>query len=107
MIHIKVKDRDGAVQDLEIPEGINLNLMETLKAFEYEMRATCGGMGLCSDCHCEVLDGMDSLPEAQEQELITLDSRPDATNSSRLACQIRLSEQIDGLSIRIIGEDEF
>ena len=44
MIHIRVEDNKGNVQDLEIPEGINLNLMETLKAFEYEIRATCGGM---------------------------------------------------------------
>jgi 2Fe-2S ferredoxin len=106
MIHIKVEDNNGQVQDLEIPEGINLNLMETLKAFEYELRATCGGMALCSDCHCQVLEGWDKLPEAQEQELITLDSRPDATATSRLACQIRLSTEIDGLSIKLVGEGE-
>lgn len=106
MIHIKVEDNAGQIQDLEIPEGINLNLMETLKAFEYEMRATCGGMGLCSDCHCQVLKGWETLPEAHEQELITLDSRPDATATSRLACQIRLSTEIDGLSLRLIGEGE-
>lgn len=106
MIHIKVEDQEGIVQDLEIPEGINLNLMETLKAFEYDMRATCGGMALCADCHCQVLDGWDKLPEAQEQELITLDSRPDATATSRLACQIKLSSDIDGVSIRLMGEGE-
>ena len=104
MIHIQVESLNGEVQNLEIPEGINLNLMETLKAFEYELRATCGGMALCSDCHCQVLEGWENLPEAQEQELITLDSRPDATSTSRLACQIRLSEQIDGLSIKLMGE---
>jgi ferredoxin len=106
MIHIRVEDNKGAIQDLEIPEGINLNLMETLKAFEYPLRATCGGMALCSDCHCQVLEGIDKLPEAQEQELITLDSRPDATSTSRLACQIKLSSDIDGLSIKLIGENE-
>lgn len=105
MIHIKVEDTKGEIQNLEIPEGINLNLMETLKAFEYSLRATCGGMALCSDCHCEVLEGWENLPEAQEQELITLDSRPDATGSSRLACQIKLSSEIDGLSIKLIGEN--
>lgn len=106
MIHIKVQDNKGEVQHLEIPEGINLNLMETLKAYEYPIRATCGGMALCSDCHCEVLDGWEKLPEAQEQELITLDSRPDATSASRLACQIKLADKINGLSIRLIGEND-
>ncbi|MFD2163437.1 2Fe-2S iron-sulfur cluster-binding protein [Paradesertivirga mongoliensis] len=106
MIHIKVEDNKGEVQNLEIPEGINLNLMETLKAYEYPIRATCGGMALCSDCHCEVLEGWEKLPEAQEQELITLDSRPDASSASRLACQIKLADEINGLSIRLIGESE-
>jgi 2Fe-2S ferredoxin len=106
MIHIKVEDIKGEVQSLEVPEGINLNLMETLKAYEYDLRATCGGMALCSDCHCEVLEGWENLPEAQEQELITLDSRPDATSKSRLACQIKIAEEIDGLSIRLLGEGD-
>ena len=106
MIKIKVQDSIGKVQSLEIPEGINLNLMETLKAFEYNLRATCGGIALCADCHCQVLEGWEKLPEAQEQELITLDSRPDATSTSRLACQIKLSNEIDGLSIKLMGLDE-
>jgi 2Fe-2S ferredoxin len=104
MIKIKVEDKSGEVQDLEIPEGINLNLMETLKAFEYDLRATCGGMALCADCHCEILEGWDSLPAAGEQELITLDSRPDSLSASRLACQIKLSSDISGLSIKLMGE---
>jgi len=106
MIKIKVEDTEGKVQVIEVPEGINLNLMETLKAYEYDLRATCGGMALCSDCHCQVHEGWDKLPEAQEQELITLDSRPDATAVSRLACQIKISPEIDGLSIKLMGEGD-
>jgi 2Fe-2S ferredoxin len=105
MINITVEDRNGDVQIIEIPEGINLNLMEALKAYEYEMRATCGGMALCADCHCEVLEGWDKLPEQNEQELITLDSRPDAEQFSRLCCQIKVNESIDGLNIRLLSED--
>jgi len=103
MIKIIVEDRGGDVQELEIPEGINLNLMETLKAFEYDMRATCGGMALCADCHCKVVDGGDNLPGPEEAELITLDTRPDATATSRLACQLRVNENINGLRIKIMG----
>lgn len=106
MIKIKVENKEGEVQIIEIPEGINLNLMETLKAYEYNLRATCGGMALCSDCHCQVNEGWEKLPEAQEQELITLDTRPDATSLSRLACQIKISSEIDGLSIKLMGEGD-
>jgi len=103
MIKITVEDIDGGVQVLEVPEGISLNLMETLKAYEYDMRATCGGMALCADCHCKIIDGADHLPEPQDAELITLDSRPDAAMNSRLACQIRVAENIDGLFIKLMG----
>ncbi len=106
MIKIRVENKDGEVQIIEVPEGINLNLMETLKAYEYDLRATCGGMALCSDCHCQVNEGWENLPEAQEQELITLDSRPDATSRSRLACQIKIRSEIDGLSIKLMGEGD-
>lgn len=106
MIKITVEDKQGDVQVIEIPEGINLNLMETLKAYEYNVRATCGGMGLCADCHCEVLSGEEKLPEVDGQELITLDSLPDARIASRLACQIKLQAEIDGLSIRLLGAIE-
>jgi len=103
MIKITVEDVDGGLQTLEVPEGINLNLMETLKAYEYDMRATCGGMALCADCHCKVIDGSDNLPDPQDAELITLDSRPDAAINSRLACQIKIGGHIDGLVIKLMG----
>ena len=105
MIKITVEDRAGGTQVIEVPEGINLNLMDTLKAYEYDMRATCGGMALCADCHCQVLDGDTALPEPQEAELITLDSRPDANSRSRLACQIKVKSEINGLRIRLMGHE--
>lgn len=106
MIKIKVENREGEVQFIEVPEEIDLNLMETLKAYDYPMRATCGGMALCADCHCQVHEGWDKLLEAEDQELNTLDLRPDATSISRLACQIKISPDLDGLSIKLMGSGE-
>jgi len=103
MINIKVENTDGHVATIEVPEGISLNLMETLKAYEYDIRATCGGMALCADCHCQVLQGEEKLMPALDGELITLDTRPDAARNSRLACQIKVTEDIDGLFIRLMG----
>ena len=102
MIKITVKDREGGVRNLEIPDGDHLNLMETLKTLDYEMRATCGGMALCADCHCQVIDGGAHLPEPQEEELATLEMRPDATRSSRLACQLKVNEDLQGLYIQLM-----
>lgn len=104
-IHITVEDPQGGIRQLEIPEGINLSLMEVLKASEYDILATCGGMALCATCHIEVLEGSENLDPLNDAELDMLDTLPDASNLSRLACQIRLNPALDGLKIRVSGNN--
>ena len=103
LIEIEVEDRDGSRQTVEVPTDVNLNLMEILKASEYEVLATCGGMALCATCHIEVLQGGDELPEPSDQELDMLDTLPDSDDNSRLACQLHLGENNHGLAVRIKG----
>ncbi len=103
IITIKIEDRDGAIQNIEIPTDVSLSLMEILKASEYEITATCGGMALCATCHVQVLEGAELLSPATDQELDMLDTLPDASDDSRLACQIRLHNENEGLFIRIKG----
>jgi ferredoxin len=104
MIKLTVIDRDESAKEIEIPEGINLNLMEVLKAFEYNILATCGGIALCATCHIQVLEGIDQLSEAQDTELDMLDTLPDANSESRLACQLKVNEQLECITVRIKGD---
>jgi ferredoxin len=104
MIKLTVIDRDDSAQEIEIPEGINLNLMEVLKASEYNILATCGGMALCATCHIQILEGLNQLPEPQDAELDMLDTLPDATSESRLACQLKVNEQLEGITVKIKGD---
>lgn len=106
LIHFKVEDRNGEIRDLEIPDEMSLSLMEALKASEYSIMATCGGMALCATCHVQVLEGMDKLPLINEDELEMLDTLPDAMHNSRLACQIRINEALEGAFIRLKGQAE-
>lgn len=103
IITINVEDRDGTVQEVLVPTDVNLSLMEILKASEYEILATCGGMALCATCHVEVLSGGENLPEPEDQELDMLDTLPDSDNNSRLACQLRLTDMNNGLTVKIKG----
>jgi 2Fe-2S ferredoxin len=96
MIKFDIEDREGNVQTLELPEDINLSLMEILKASEYPVLATCGGMALCATCHVDVIKGSEQLGAPTEIELDMIDTLPDAGSTSRLACQIRLSEKMNG-----------
>ncbi|MEI7585848.1 2Fe-2S iron-sulfur cluster-binding protein [Runella sp.] len=105
MIQFTVEDRTGIQQNIEIPEGIGLSLMEVLKASEYNILATCGGMALCATCHVEILDGGESLPHVSDAELDILDTLPAATSASRLACQLRVDETMEGTVFKIRGEE--
>lgn len=104
MIKFTVIDRNGKSKEVEVPEDINLNLMELLKASEYEILATCGGMALCATCRVDVEGGAEQLASPQDQELDMLDTLPDAHSESRLACQLRVNEQLEGIVIRIKGD---
>lgn len=106
MINIIIEDRNGEKQPIEIPEGISLSLMEVLKASDYNILATCGGMALCATCHVQVLEGLDQLPAAGNEEMEMLDTLPDAGFDSRLACQLRINEQMEGLIFRIRGDEQ-
>ncbi|MCE6991977.1 2Fe-2S iron-sulfur cluster-binding protein [Dyadobacter sp. CY323] len=101
MIQLTVIDREGHEKELEVAEAENENLMETLKGFDYDMRATCGGLALCADCHCLILKGQDQLSDPQDEELMTLETRPDAQNNSRLACQLKMNYKLDGVLLQL------
>jgi ferredoxin len=102
-IHIHVKNGSGETQAIEIPTGVNLSLMEVLKAADYDIAATCGGMALCATCHVQILNGLDRLPAPGNAELDMLDTLPVLTSSSRLACQIKIETDLDGIEVKIVG----
>jgi 2Fe-2S ferredoxin len=102
MINLTIEDREGHRAPVEIPEGISLSLMEVLKASEYEVLATCGGMALCATCHVQVLEGPDTYFIPTDNELDMLDTLPNAGPDSRLACQIHINEDMDGMIFRLL-----
>lgn len=101
MINFIVEDPNGNQQSIEIPEGINLSLMEVLKASEYNIMATCGGMALCATCLVQVIKGAEHLPERKDAELDMLDTLPYADENSRLSCQVPVSEQLEGCIFKL------
>lgn len=79
--------------------------MEVLKASDYDILATCGGMALCATCHVQILEGIEKLDEQSDNELDMLDTLPEITDESRLSCQIKLHPSLDGLKLRIFGQN--
>lgn len=105
MIHIYVEKPAGDWHEIRVPEGISLSLMEVLKASDYDILATCGGMALCATCHVQILEGIEKLDEQSDNELDMLDTLPEITDESRLSCQIKLHPSLDGLKLRIFGQN--
>lgn len=105
LITIFVEQEDGQVVPLEAPVDMGLSLMELLKANEYDVLATCGGMALCATCCVDVLEGETALPEMSDDEYAMLDTLPDLLPNSRLACQLKLSPQMDRLKVRLHATD--
>lgn len=104
MITFQVEDTDGTLKTVEVPEGISLTLMEVLKASDYPIPATCGGMALCATCHVRVKEGLGKLPQPSANELDMLDTLPSADSHSRLACQISVDERLEGAILALTKE---
>ena len=97
---IHVTDQAGETHQLEGLEG--WRVMEVIRDWGLNIKAECGGACSCATCHVYVEDGwFEKLPDPSddEEDLIysTLDQKP----TSRLSCQILLSDELDGLQLTL------
>lgn len=81
------------------------NLLRVGQAADLPLEGTCEGQMACSTCHVIVAAGwFDKLIEASEEEEDMLDFASGARRTSRLACQIELTPELDGLTVQVPGE---
>lgn len=102
-IVIHVIDREGVQHDLEAPTDMNMNVMEVCKSYELPVEGTCGGMAMCASCQC-YLESEHELADQSDDELDMLDQAFFVKENSRLGCQIPISEEIDGIVLRLAPE---
>lgn len=105
MVLLTLITRDGVETGIEGQEG--LSLMEAIRDNGIdELLALCGGTCSCATCHV-YLDGpaVASLPAVGPDEDDLLDSSAHRTNASRLSCQVPVTANLAGLSVRIAPED--
>jgi ferredoxin, 2Fe-2S len=101
MAKIHVTDRDGRQLDIDARDG--LTLMEPLRDVANGIEALCGGMCSCSTCHVFLpAEWAARLPAPKDDEMELLQgSECYRAGHSRLACQVRVSPALDGLSLEI------
>jgi ferredoxin len=101
MTLVRFVSADGAsVREVQAPAGERL--LEVAQADGQPLEGTCEGQMACSTCHV-VVDTADfgSLPPASEEEEDLLDLAAHVTRTSRLACQIVLTAEMETLTVRI------
>ena len=106
IISITVIDREDKAHVLDAPTDMSMNLMEVCKSYDLPVKGTCGGMALCSTCHCYVQSD-NELPEMTEDEEDMLDQAFFVDDdTSRLGCQLQMTDKLDGLVVKLAPEAE-
>jgi ferredoxin len=95
---------DGTL-DKEVDAAPGQRLLDVAWAAGEPLEGACEGVMACSTCHV-IVDAADfaELPPASEEEEDLLDLAAHATRTSRLACQIIITEELQSLNVRVPPE---
>ena len=92
--------RDGSRKEVDAPIG--LSVLEIAHRNDVDIEGACEGSLACSTCHVIVEpDWIELLKDATEDEEDMLDLAFGLTKTSRLGCQIVITEELDGLTVRL------
>lgn len=93
-------NRDGSRTSVQAAFG--KSILEVAHENNVELEGACEGSMACSTCHV-ILESrvFDSLESPCEREEDLLDLAPGLTDTSRLSCQVRIDERVEGAEIRL------
>jgi ferredoxin, 2Fe-2S len=92
--------QDGTRIECEAPLG--LSVLEVAHRHGIDLEGACEGSLACSTCHVIVEpDWYEVLEAATEDEEDMLDLAFGLTHTSRLGCQIKITEELDGLTVSL------
>jgi len=96
-------DRDK--NRIEVDAPIGLSLLEIARRNDIDIEGACEGSLACSTCHVIVdPEWYGRLKKASEEENDMLDLAYGITKTSRLGCQILLTDELDGLVVTLPNE---
>ena len=99
VIYVSAK---GETREVDVPVGTTV-MAAALKNGIDGIVAECGGVCMCSTCHVFVDEKFfGKLPPAQDTEEAVLEiAAEERRPTSRLSCQIKVTEELDGLMVRL------
>ncbi len=100
MPKITFVERDGTRKNVDAPLG--LSVLEVAHKHGVDIEGACEGSLACSTCHVIVdPEWIDALSPATEDEEDMLDLAFGLTETSRLGCQIVITDALDGLVVKL------
>jgi len=91
---------DGSRREIAAKPGATL--LEIAQDYDIDLEGACDGSMACSTCHVIVdPEWSDRLPPMSDEEADILDLAWGLAPTSRLGCQIALTEELDGLVVRL------
>jgi ferredoxin, 2Fe-2S len=101
MLQIQITGHSGETKSINAADNVSLMTVIRENGFN-ELLAICGGCRSCATCHVFVdSDHSDKLPAISKDESDLLDSTFIRQPTSRLSCQIKLSDALEGLQVTI------
>lgn len=95
-------EKDGHHLEVEAPNG--LSVMEISHKHGVDIEGACGGCLSCATCHVVVKpDWFEKVGEPSEDEEDMLDLAYELERTSRLGCQILMTDELDGLVVALPG----
>jgi ferredoxin, 2Fe-2S len=92
--------KDGTEKEVDAPLG--LSVLEIAHKNNIELEGACEGSLACSTCHVVIDKAFyDKLDEPSEDEEDMLDLAFGLTSTSRLGCQIKMTEKLNGLRVKL------
>ncbi len=92
---------DGAINEIEVASGSSV-MQGAVDNMIDGIVAECGGSCSCATCHCYVDDAwIEKVPAPSEMEKDMLECVLEPQPNSRLSCQIEVTDDLDGLVVRL------
>ena len=101
MAKITYIENSGAEHVIEAENGVSI-MEAAVKNMVPGIDADCGGACACATCHVyvdEAWTAKTGKPEAMEESMLDFAAEP--KENSRLSCQIKVSDELDGLVVRL------
>jgi len=100
MPHIIFIEENGI--EKKAPAELGQTVLEVARANDVDIEGACGGNMACATCHLVTTKKWyDILPKPSDDESDMLELASGLTLTSRLGCQIKVTEELDGLILSL------